>query len=78
MVDAVENEGIEVSKKPTLSKREVIFGGCMVAGSIALGCIIGYKCHEKLITKGVEVIWNTDPTLRDHMWKAVEESFKEK
>lgn len=47
---------------------------CITSGII--GYNIGYFKCDAQITKGIEIVWKVDPTLKDHMWEVLEKAEK--
>ena len=45
-----------------------------VAASVTVGIVIGEISTIKRISNGIGKLWEHDPTLKDHMWKALNEA----
>ena len=50
---------------------EAVLAGLSVAAVGVLGCILGYNYHRYLSGKGLQRCFEKDPTLEEHMWKAI-------
>lgn len=57
-------------------KKECIvdFAVGFVIGAVAtgIGYAIGQQDAMRAVAKGIDKCWKADPTLREHMWSAVE------
>lgn len=72
----------EIIKEETItnkeSKKELILGGVIGLGIMALGYKLGCRTTSKAISSGIEACWKEDPALKDHMWDTLTEVLKKK
>lgn len=68
-----EKEGTERNFK--ITKEEVIGAGVIVL-TFVMGCKYGSHRCDKRISKGIEMLWKTDPTLKDHMFDTLNTVYK--
>lgn len=73
-MENMEAKKEKLRKELDFSKTQKI----LIGSAVILSGLVGYKLgHRKCfnaVTNGIEVLWNTDPTLKEHMWKAIWEA----
>ena len=68
----------EEIKNNNESKKDLILGGAIGLGIMALGYKLGCRATSKAISSGIDACWKEDPTLKDHMWDVVTKVLKKK
>ena len=58
-----------------ITKEEVIGAGVIVL-TFVVGCKYGYHRCDKSIQNGFVKLWETDPTLKDHMFDTLNTFYK--
>ena len=68
-----KNDGTERNFKIT---KEQAIGAGVIALTFVMGCKYGWRRCEKSLNKGIEKMWEADPTLKNHMYDALNTVYK--
>lgn len=70
----MEEKKDELKKDLKFNKKQKLF----IAGAVAVSSMIGFKYGvrrcQRAFAKAIQACWDVDPTLKEHMWKALFEA----